>query len=245
MLTLISVQIENDPHSCGIRIKSSLKTDTIENISSVVISRKEATKATWRDIYTIEVTKLGNLAFELLDISTKSGTEYIYNIDVYGKNSQLPIEFEQFDSIKCKFDSLYVGDTNKGYFAATNFKTETKRNTQVEYVTTLSGKYPHRISNSDTDYTTGTSTGLFLKLSEDKKRLEPDYDHSYSDEVLNFLCDGKNKIIKTHDGQIWYVSIDGSPNKVYSDYIGMNAIQFSWTEIGSVPTYGMVRMAGG
>lgn len=244
MLTTISVQIENDPYNGGIRIKAYPSTTSYGEVASVVISRKESSKRDWTDVYTIKVSSIKDLTFDLLDIVTKSGTEYSYNIELMSSDGIMPIESQMFENIKFKFEGLFIGNFSKCYVAGTNFKTETKRNTNVEYVNTLSGKYPYRVSNADTDYITGTSSGLFLKLSANRRSFEPDCNHSFSDEVLDFLCDGSNKILKTHDSQMWCVSIDSNPSKVYSDYHGMNSIQFAWTEIEQLPTSGMLRMVG-
>lgn len=244
MLNSISVSIENDYIHGGIRIKSTSNVNKIGDIASVVISRRPVSSSIWADVYVIEVNGAEDLSFDLLDILALSGTAYNYNIDLMPTGSIIPLESEVFYNIKFKFEGLFIGNFERFYVAGTNFKTETKRNMQVEYVTTLSGKYPYRVSNSETNYTTGSSSGLFLKLTDNQKSFEPDYNHSYSNEVLEFLCDGGSKILKTHDGQMWYVSIDGNPNKIYSDYEGMNALQFNWTEIGEVPASGMIRMAG-
>ena len=244
MLTSISVTIENDYINGGVRIKSDSNINEIGDIASVVISRRPVLSSVWTDVYVIEVDSAEDLSFDLLDILTLSGTAYNYNIDLMPAGSIIPLESEVFYDIKFKFEGLFVGNFERFYVAGTNFRTETKQNMQVEYVTTLAGKYPYRVCNSDTNYATGTSSGLFLRLTDDKRSFVPDDNHEYSNEVLEFLCDGTSKILKTHDGQMWNVSIDANPNKVYSDYTGMNALQFSWTEIDSVPTSGMIRMAG-
>lgn len=240
MLTYIYINFENDPRNCGVKIQSFALKNRIDNISKIVISRKEVNSYSWKDIHVIDVNSVSDLTFECLDILTLSGKTYSYNVELMSSSSVMPIETELHEGITTHFEGLFVGDFEKYYVAGTNYKTETKRNMQVEYVTTLSGRYPFRISNADTNYTTGTSSGLFLKLDSTGKSFIPDDHHEYSNEVLDFLCDGNAKILKTHDGQAWYVSIDGNPNKVYSEFYGMNALQFNWTEIGELPTTGMV-----
>lgn len=244
MLNSITPSIENDFINGGIRLKSKAKVEDLGNIASIVISRRESSKSEWVKVYAKDIAHVEDLNFDLLDILTLSGITYNYSIDLMSVDSIVPLETEIFENIKSQFYGLLVGNFDKFYVAGTNFKTETKRNMQVEYVTTLAGRYPYRICNAETNYTTGSSSGLFLKLTENKKNFIPDDNNSYSNEVLNFLCDGTSKIIKTHDGQIWYVSIDGNPRKVYSEFLGLNALEFSWTEIGEIPQAGMVVMAG-
>lgn len=244
----IHVTAINDPYEGGIVLRSTalvteLTTDS-GTITSVKISRKAKVAegyGSWYDLKTVIVSNVTDLNFKLLDILTISGTTYDYKISVMAGDTAL--EHEYLWTIKCIFEGLFIGDFNEHYMAQSNFKTETKQNMSVEYVTTLSGKYPYRVSNSNLNYTTGTSSGLFLELSTDKRKLLPDEYHRYSNKVLNFLCNGDSKILKTHDGQAWCVSIDKEPTKVYSDYAGMNALQFTWTEIGEMPTSGLAGLA--
>ena len=240
MLTKNQVEIKNDPFRGGIQITSHALTNDVSDVGYLSISRKMTGTFDWSSLHTMKISSANDFNFSCFDITAKSGYEYEYVIDIIGSDGASILEFWVSDAVKCSFRGLFVGDDNKQYMAGVNFKTETKMNTQVEYVTTLSGKYPYRIQNAETNYVTGVSSGLFLKLSDDKKRFVPDYNHSYSDEVLRFLCDGNSKIIKTHDGQGWYVSIDANASKVYSDFEGMNSISFNWTQISDLPPLGVV-----
>ena len=235
LLTSITVTVTNNPYLCGIEITSTANVESVGSITSVVINRSE-NDGSYEVIKTIEVTDVADLTFDLLDASAKSGSQYEYSINLMA--GETISEFGVSDAVQCSFCGLFVGDSTGYYIAGTNFKTETKRNILREYVTTLAGRYPYAVSNADTNYTTGTSTGLFLQLTPDKKSFLPDTYHTYSNAVVDFLCNGNPKILKTHDGQAWYVSIDASPNVVYSDFTGNNAVQFSWTEVGELPMDG-------
>ncbi len=133
-------------------------------------------------------------------------------------------------------EALFVGNASKSYVALSNFRTEIARNNSVEYVTTLRSKYPYAVRNGEVNYTTGVSKGLFLRLAPNGRNFLPDYDHSFATEIINFLSDGTPKIVKMLNGQEWYVSIDGNPREIYSEFLGAHEIEFSWTEIGAVPT---------
>lgn len=234
MATYINAVVVNDPYRCGIVIKSSALVSSLGGSCTVKITRKNHNDGKKYDLADMLVLSASDLNFEVFDMLVLSGHVYDYNIVVSVGGSQ--VDNIYLSDIKCEFHGLFVGNSQEYYIAQTNFKTETKQNMAVEYVTTLSGKYPFRVSNSNTNYTTGTSVGLFLELTTDKKSVVPDDYHAYSNRVLDFLCDGTSKILKTHDGQGWYVSIDEEPAKVYSEFMGMNALQFSWTEIGEFPT---------
>lgn len=232
MLTSISVTARNNPYKCGIVIRSSALVSSLGGSSTISISRRVTGSSAWEMIYISTVSSVSDLSFEFLDITSLSGIIYDYQIE-YGS------EFGTINRVRCWFEALFVGDFEQQFIAQSNYKTETKKNMAVEYVTTLAGKYPYRVSNSNLCYTTGTSAGLFLELGSDGKTLMPDTYHTFSNKVMDFLCNGECKVLKTHDGQGWYVSIDKEPAKVYSDFMGMNAIQFAWTEIGEMPVSGL------
>ena len=240
MLSYISVEIKNNPYRGGIEIISTAQSDTIGNITSVRITRKVYKKIGWTDVYTKDIESVNDLNFKLVDIATVSGTSYSYGIDLlYGNNI---IESGLVENIECQLEGLFIGNFDKQYIAGTNFETDARRNTQVEYVTTLAGRTPYRVSNAATNYSTGQSRGLFLKVTNDGKKFIPDYNHDYSKEILDFLTDGTDKILKTNDGEAWFVSIDsGAASPFNEHYYGMNEIRFNWTEVGDLPPFGMVE----
>lgn len=239
MLTYISVEIENNPYRGGIEIHSTgLKSD-VSLINKIRILRKRSGDTGLYEIYSINVNNKSNLSFNLFDITTMSGYTYTYIFDIMRNNTV--IESETVNSIESYFEGLFVGNFEKQYIARANFKTETDRNTQVNYVTTLGSRTPYKVSNANSNYSNGTSSGLFLELTPDKKKFVRDYNRSYSNEVIDFLTDGSGKILKTEDGEMWFVGIDEKVSTQYNNNIrGVNITQFGWTEIGDVPIFGMV-----
>lgn len=236
-LSSVTVTIENNPYIGGIEIHSAANATELGNINKLVILRKVGDAAKWNTIASIDVSAVSDLTFNKTDILTLAGEKYSYTVDL--KNGDTILETAEVGEVECWFDGLFIGDFEQQYMAGTNFKTDYMTNQSVEYVQTLNSKYPFRVSNGITDYCTGTSEGLFLELTDDKKGFKPDTYHAYTDKVLDFLRDGGTKILKTHDGHGWCVTIDSQPSKVYSDYIGMNAISFKWTEIDDFPTSGL------
>lgn len=239
LLSYITIDIANNPYKGGIEIHSTAKKSSIGNITEIRINRKNANKNSWKTIHSVTVSDVSDLTFDLFDITSMSGITYEYNIDIAAGNNI--IESQSFDSVMCEFEGLFVGNDDKQYIAGTNSKVDAKRNNEVSYVTTLGSRTPYRISNSAVNYSSGSASGLFLEFTEDGKKFIPDIDHTYSTSVLDFLTDGTGKILKTGEGQAWYVSIDDGAASPYNDnYIGMNSITFSWTEIGDLPEFGMV-----
>jgi len=238
MLTSISVEIVSNEYRGGIEIHSSAEIQELSNIDTIEISRKIYNTNSWSTVYTKEISSVSDLNFNLFDITTASGKVYSYGISL--KNGFSTVESDIFEPIESTVEGMFIGNFEKQYVAQTNHNVDVKRNNEVDYVTTLGSKYPFRISNGNINYSTGSANGLFLRLDENNM-LVPDYDHSYQQEVVDFLTDGSGKVLKTYEGQMWYISIDDTVSSPYNEgFLGKNEIQFNWTEIGDVPKFGMV-----
>lgn len=239
MLTYIEVEVENNKYRGGIVITSTGLAQSLNGADKIIVSRKLGGTNTWIEMQTIELETVADLTFELFDILAKPNESYYYAFDV--KSGNTVIESGVTEDVECELFGMFVGDMNEQYVAGTNFSVDTVRNTQVTFVTTLANRTPFRVSNANTNYTSGSAKGLFLELTVDKKRFVPDYDREFSENVLNFLTNGQNKILKMPDGRMWYIAIDGNPSSPHNDnYDGMNGIEFKWVEIGDLPTTGMV-----
>lgn len=237
MLTLINFEVKNNPYKAGIEIVSSAATSSTGGVTQIVIARSAA-GGSFETVYKKDIYSLHDLSFSLLDITTRAQQVYTYSIELYSNTNLL--ESGSVQNVKCWFDGLFIGNFDRYYVAGLNCQTDITRNTQGEIVTTMAGKYPYFVRNADTNYATGTSSGVFLPFNVETNRFIPDVDSSYAREVLDFLTDGTDKLLRTHDGKIYNVVVGNTPKLPYNGYTGMTAVEFQWTEIDEVPAIGMV-----
>lgn len=238
MLTYLQVTLNNNPMRGGIEINSTTLKSNIGSVNKVKILRKNIDEIAWNTIKEIPITASSDLTFSYLDITVASRNTYRYSIDVM--NSSTLIESQILNDVDCWFEGCFVGNFNKQYITGTNFEVESSIQGEIAYVTTLGSRTPYRVSNALTSYSTGSCSGHFFELTGDGKRIVPDDNYKHTNAVANFLTDGTGKILKTTDGQMWYVSIDSGVSKPFNDnYTGMNSIEFNWTEIGDVPVIGL------
>ena len=236
-ITSISITIKNNPTKGFIEFNSQKNTGASDQISYVLISRRVHGEDDYDRIYEKVITNTDQLTFYDFDIGVKCGTSYDYYIELTDSNSigYTTIEFGEILDVECWFDGLFIGNYEKQYMAHLNCKTSTTRNTQVSYVTTIASRTPYRVSNAFTNYVTGQSSGLFAPLDQ-YNQPDPQSTKEYINEVVDFLSDGTDKILKTSDGQVWYVSIDSQISVPFDEYYkGSCEISFNWTEIGDVP----------
>ena len=236
-ITSINIAIKNNPIKGFIEFDSQKKTGASYRISYILISRKIHGEGEYDRIYEKEITNVDQLTFYDFDIGVKSGTSYDYYVELTDGNSigYTVIEFGEILNVGCWFDGLFIGNYEKQYMAPLNCSTSVIRNTQANYVMTLAGRTPYRVSNTSANYTTGQSSGLFMPLDNNKQPVKIDT-KEYTREVVDFLVDGTEKVLKTSDGEAWLVSIDPGVEIPSSDYFtGFNIISFNWTEIGDIP----------
>lgn len=192
---------------------------------------------TYSKIYEKPITSLDDLNVTEKDIISNSGATYDYYIELADSNTSEynVLEFDTVSNVESWFQGLFVGNYEKQYVAHLSCSTSVTRNTESKYVTTLLGRTPYVVSNSNLNYSTGSSQGLFSRLDNNNQPIAELTDE-YRNEVVDFLTDGTDKILKTSTGGIWLVSIDPQINIEPDDnYLGFNIISFDWTEIDDVP----------
>jgi hypothetical protein len=237
-LTSIDISITNNNLKGYVEINSTKTGSASSAISYVLISRrKHGLQYDYTRIYEKVINNVNQLTFSDNDLSVKSGETYDYYIELTDgiSSGYTTIEFGEIENVACWFDGLFVGNEDGQYFAPLDCDTTTTRVTQASYVMTLAGRTPYRVSNSSANYTTGQSSGLFVPFDEDNT-IEIQQTKEYIKEVLDFLTDGTEKILKTSAGEAWYVAIDPDVSVTSDDhYIGSSKIEFNWTETGDIP----------
>ena len=244
-ITSINITIKNNPVKGFIEFMSQKNTSASGQISYVLIYRRIHGDDDYNRIYEKVITNTDQLTFYDFDIGVKCGTSYDYYIELTDGNSigYTVIEFKEILGVECWFDGLFVGNYEKQYIAPLNCSTSVIRNTQANYIMTLAGRTPYRVSNTNANYTTGQSSGLFMPIGNNNQPIKIDT-KEYTKEIVDFLVDGTEKILKTSDGEAWLVSVDPGVEIPSSDYFtGFNIINFNWTETGDIPSIRQVTTA--
>ena len=183
--------------------------------------------------------RIGESIIDMVDLSAIcrfNGISIFYqkSITVVSEETGLESEYKALSVYSTEFGSKSHA-----------MKFDIKKNMDVQYVKTLKGKYPIRINNSDQNYYSGSCTGLFLPIErcsnstsdvfdlfEDHGIPTTDGANAYKESMMEFLCNGTEKVLRTGSGKAFIVSIDGTPSEDWSEYDGLSTITFSWTQIG-------------
>lgn len=229
-------------------------THSTESVKGIKIKRKLPTETNWKTIYYKENIKSSS-DFDLVDADgnqlvdflepNDTEVEYMYvpvfksdeegteDIDINSKVVKVLSHFEADIVVGRNASDIMVG-----YPARLNptFNYQRQRNSNA--ITTLGSKYPFVINNGLTDYYSGEMQAVFMLLRDDCS-LDIEGTDKYRDNLNTFLSNGKAKLIKTCEGQLFLVAVNGAiTNNSQGYFTGDNKLanivntKFNWTQIG-------------
>ena len=163
---------------------------------------------------------------------------YRFRIDGSRKTASLRGKYP----VKVKYRGILIIDETGGYSVLVSPSYTVKKTYNVSYVKPYYSKYPHAIQNGNMNYYSGTFTGIFNPIDEQCRLVQDRIIDgvNYELQVMEFLANGNPKILKTYDGNLWYVMIDSEITKE-KNAANLMQISFNWTEIGEVPSQLMAR----
>lgn len=225
----------NDPAGAGIKISVEWDGTDIANVSTFALRRRLSTDDEYTVLKTGWVMVGENLTYTYYDIEPVAGISYTYDACVFNENG-LRLGGATQD-IRCTFSGILVADSVASWYSAfgtseTRFGMTAQKNRPVNYVVTLSGKFPHRVSNSQANYWTGSCTALWLPMGVVCGEASMDSADEYRLAFMEWLTTDTEKYLKTGDGKAMMVSIDGTPSESYSALAGMTTVTFDWTQTG-------------
>lgn len=226
-----TIKAENVALSCCIKVSCVSTGEAVGAVESVILKKKYAGTTIWKNVATIPIIDMNDFTFTYYDVDTRSGYKYDYIAIPIINNTENP---GVSSTCACLFEGTYIGDATGAFISLYNNEYTKQKNIQTAYITTISGRYPRRVSNAGTNYYSGTITGLFLPFDQCHRPLM-EKAMEYKAGLLEFLTNGTTKLLKTGDGNAWLVAIDGTPKENYSPFVGVATTTFSWTEVGALP----------
>ena len=202
------------------------------NTDTIVIQTREKDSFEWKTIYTRPIVEDSDFNFiESYPYSrNRSVNEYKLISQINGiENSYVIIE------CKTEFEGFFIVDKDNIYGTIFNTDfTDTVQNINNTTLELLNNKYPSVYSNSDVNYTSGTTSGCFLKFYPDSSDVDVNGGVKYRNDVMQWLCNGKYKILKLNDGRIFLIKIVGKPTDTNEGHQDLRRISFEWIESGDV-----------
>lgn len=206
---------------------------TLSQLSSIRIKRRKKGDFNWITVQEIPINNRTDLNSIRRDYFVPSYEEFEYALvpilnGVEGKYI--------IGSIETEFNGVFISDLNKTY----------KLNAQVSYsgrtsmqsvgqITPLGRRYPVIIKNGKANYEMGSVSGMLLgKNYETTHEINRKEIVEEINEFVDFLKNGKPKIIRDWNSNIFMVMVTSNPSVTYNNNYGMGiaSVSFEWTEQG-------------
>lgn len=142
----------------------------------------------------------------------------------------------------CETNGLSILDMSAIYYSFLETKIDSiNQNSAATVINTINGKYPYTYKLGNSNYVTGTASGLFNPYYIDNcnyfytdSNEENNMIVKYRKKFREWLCDGHPKIIKYYDGRAFLVAINDTPGDDDSEHHLKNITTFNFTEIGDI-----------
>ena len=206
---------------------------TLSQLSSIRIKRRKKGDFNWITVQEIPINDRTDLNSIRRDYFVPSYEEFEYALvpilnGVEGKYI--------LGSIETEFNGVFISDINQTYKLNAQVSYNSRSSMQsVGQITPLGRRYPVVIKNGEANYEMGSVSGMLLGKNYDsthkinRKEIKEEID-----EFVKFLKNGKPKMLKDWNGNIWLLCITGNPSISYNNNYGMGiaSVSFEWTEQG-------------
>ena len=204
-----------------------------ELVSEIRIKRKTADDHRWRTIYIKSITDPDDFTFSYYDNTAASGTNYEYMIVPVVSGSEVSF---QMASVESSFQDFFILDNDQEFRLIINTSDELTYNQETSTQTTFGRKFPFVIKNGNIGYYSGTLTATFIELLDCEWQISQGV--MYRRNAMEFLTDGKPKILKDQFGHIFIISVVDSISEDSSDSPYYPKTQINWVEIGDATSIG-------
>lgn len=197
-----------------------------EQVSEVRIKRRRKDTYTWTTLFAIPIETADSFHFERFDRYARSHADYEYALvpvvnGVEGEYNR--------SSIYSEFEGVFIMERDIGYNSMISVASQINKNHPTLVVAPIHRKYPYVFGNGNTNYYSGTISAVFVQIDENCV-FDWDNGWKYRDDFLDFLCNGRAKILKLGDGRMWLVGIVDIPSETVNLHERAPTISFSWVE---------------
>ena len=238
--TTKTVDNVNDAWDYNTRLNASFEKDleagslgfSTRNTDTIIIKTREKGSFDWKTIYDIPIVTSDDFNFiKSYPYSRNLSTnEYMLVSQINGIENSYIITEE-----KTEFDGYFIVDKENIYGTIINIElTDTTQNIESNAITLLNDKYPSVYSYSDSNYASGTTSGCFLKFDTQTHDVDIVAGVLYRNEIMQWLCNYKPKILKLQDGRVYLIRVIGQPTDTNDGHKDLRRITFDWVEIGDV-----------
>lgn len=206
---------------------------TLSQLTSIKIKRRKKGDFEWITIQEIPINSRADLNSIRRDYFVPSYEEFEWALVpiLNGVEGQYII-----GSLSTEFNGVFISDITQTFKLDKNVAYNSRTSMQsVGQITPLGRRYPVVIKNGEANYEIGSISGMLLGENYDDTHEISRVDVVKQIEKFEaFLKNGKPKMIRDWNGNIFLVMIVGNPSITYNNAYGMGVanVGFEWVEQG-------------
>lgn len=219
--TILHGLYQNHVHAGNVSYSESI-------VQKVKIKRRLKGDFDWKTIYEKEIRNNDDFAIEFYDYFNPSNAEieYAYVAVIGGADSDAIST-----SVKSEFRDYFLCEKNKSHPAILDVKSEVSLTRKTSVVEPHGSKYPYVVANGSCKYYSGTLTATFIELSDCDFDVENSW--KYRNEIDAFLSNGKAKILKTPEGDMYMIDIINDLKRTANNHYQDVSHTINWVERGN------------
>lgn len=203
----------------------------IENVSSVKIKAREVGQFDYVTLYNIPIVSEEDLTFTVYDYRVPNGYNIEYSM-VLIQNGDIEGQYIT-TTVESKWRRLFVSDDTMtlSLIGNVSFGNITKH-VPTGVLQPIGSKYPTVIRNSNVNYYSGSVSGTIM--CDDYTKIDRAEFVKLRETWCDFLTNGKTKVIKDWNGNIFIAQISDEPSISLNQTLGnsIGNIGFSFVEQG-------------
>ncbi len=219
--TLMHAEYQGDLYAGNVKYSASV-------VDKVRIKKRYAGDFQWKAIYEKDINVQEDFYIEFYDYYEPSnkGVEYAYVVVIGNVETYIA-----YASIYSMFDSYFILDSDESYPMIIDTTNEITYNRESTTVVSPGRKYPYVINNGIAKYYSGSVSATFIDISDCKIDVENGW--KYRNQIDQFLTDGRAKILKSFEGDMWMINVTGSIPRTTNDHYQYVTHKFEWVEAGN------------
>ncbi len=200
-------------------------------IDSIILKRRKVGTLNWTTIGNIKIDEPNKLNINILDTFIPNNTDLEYILQILSSDGRLGNGV--ISSVTSCFRKLFISDIDENFniYSAVNMPLTKVRDVQI--YSPLGQQYPITVSNSITNYISSNLSGSILGSMDETGIFDKNEVFELSNKFVDFLSNGKTKVIKDWYGRIFLCDILGGFSVTPNMLNGMINFQFNFIEKGN------------
>ena len=211
-----------------------------EQLSAIKLKRRypDMTGSVWKTIYYQDTfEKIEDYNISMIDYLEPSNTniEYMF-VPVLNNESEITdTNGTNIASVHSDFYNWYIVGQDAIYPCIIDMECVPSINAEIGTIVPLNSRYAYTIRNGSSQYYSGTMTATFIEIVCDNETypVRTNEGQKYRNELDRFLLDGRAKIIKSFEGDIYLTNLSTAPKRTMNEHYQNISTSFDQVEIGN------------